>query len=377
MDKTELLKLVEEYGTPLMVIDHARIRENYADFVAAMPRVQPYYAVKANPEPEIIRTLFKCGSNFDVASIEELKIVEETILGSLAQKEEFMESLIFANTVKPISSLKTLANKKVTMTFDNSFELDKIEKYCPHAVVILRIDVPNRGAVVELSSKFGAPQEECLDLLKYAIKLGLKVDGLSFHVGSQCTDATNYTEAIRIAREIYDDAKHVGIKLPILDIGGGFPAQYDEHSLTLEIVTQTINNALAKYFPHNHITVIAEPGRFMVANAATSICEVNGKSIRKGKPFYYVNDGVYNSFSGFIFDHIQYSFKAFKDGVMTPSAVVGPTCDALDKIIMDNPLPELQIGDLIYSENTGAYTNASATYFNGFSPAKVIHINTL
>ena len=113
-----------------------------------------------------------------------------------------------------------------------------------------------------------------------------------------------------------------------------------------------------------------------MATSATTIVEINGKATRNNKTYYYVNDGIYNTFSGVLFDHIQYHFKAFKEGDLKESAVVGPTCDALDKISLNEMLPELDIEDLLYSENTGAYTNASATHFNGFPPAKILHINT-
>ena len=373
----ELLKMADEYGTPLMIVDHKILRENYQKFIKFMPRIKPFYAIKANPEPEIIRTLYKCGSNFDVASIEELNVVESSILGTLEEKEKFLEfNVIYANPVKRFSSLNKIENKRMAMVFDNYAELDKIAKYCNTATLILRMDVSNEGSIVELSSKFGAPYEECMDLIIYANNLGFKVEGISFHVGSQCSNINNYVKALEQGKKLFTEAQTKGIHLKLIDIGGGFPTQYDKTSPTIEHVAKIINKALDEYFPDPFYEIIAEPGRYMVANAAISIVQINGKSIRKGKPFYYINDGVYNTFSGVIFDHIQYHFKAFKPGLGVPSAVVGPTCDALDKIVMDDPLPALDVGDMLYSENTGAYTNASATHFNGFEPAAIIHINT-
>ena len=373
----ELMKFAEEFGTPLMVVDHKIIRDNYENFVNLMPRVKPFYAIKANPEPEIIRTLYKCGSNFDVASIEELNLVESSILGSIEEKEKFLEyNVIYANPVKRFNSLHKIEMKQMAMTYDNFAELDKIAKYCSSATLILRMDVPNEGSIVELSSKFGAPYDECMDLIRYAIKLGFEVKGVSFHVGSQCTNFNNYITAFELVKKLFDEAAAQGINLKLIDIGGGFPAPYDKAVPVIDQIAKVINKALDDYFPDPSFEIIAEPGRFLVANAATSIVQVNGKAIRKGRPFYYINDGIYHTFSGVIFDHIQYHFKAFKSGLEVPSAVAGPTCDALDKIVMDDPLPDLEIGDLLYSENTGAYTNASATHFNGFDPATIIHINT-
>jgi ornithine decarboxylase len=376
-DKSKLLELVKDHGTPILVIDHDIIRENYMKFSKNLPRVKPYYAIKANPESKIVKTLYKLDSNFDVASWEEFMIVYDAIQGSENIKKRFMnDKIIYANPVKRIDSLKKLNNYFLQMTFDNYVEIDKISNYCKNSRLILRVDVPNIGSVVELSTKFGAPHDICIDLIKHANKRGFNVDGLSFHVGSQCSNFNNYVEAFKIARCIFNQSEKIGNRLSILDIGGGFPVPYDENVPSFEQLTTIINSNLEKYFNDPEIKIIAEPGRFLVATSATAIVEINGKATRNNKTYYYVNDGVYNTFSGLIFDHIQYHFKAFKEGELSSCAVVGPTCDALDKISLDEMLPELEIEDLLYSENAGAYTNASATHFNGFPPAKIVHINT-
>jgi ornithine decarboxylase len=339
--------------------------------------VRPYYAIKANPESEIVNTLYKMGSGFDVASWEEFMIVYDVIKGNRERRKRFMnKNVIYANPVKRIDSLKNLNNYYLQMTFDNFIEIDKIARYSKNSRLILRIDVPNTGSVVELSTKFRAPYEICIDLIKYANKMGFNVDGLSFHVGSQCSNFDNYTQAFKIASQIFEKSEPIGNKLSILDIGGGFPVPYDDSVPSFEELTRIINNDIKEYFDSPEIIIIAEPGRFLVATSVTAVVEINGKATRKNKTYYYVNDGIYNTFSGVLFDHIQYHLKFFKEGEMKESAVVGPTCDALDKISLDEMLPDLDIEDLLYSENTGAYTNASATHFNGFSPAKIVHINT-
>jgi ornithine decarboxylase len=316
------------------------------------------------------------GSGFDVASWEEFTIVYETIKGTHEEKRRFMnDNVIYANPVKRIDSLKNLNNYLLQMTFDNFIEIEKIAKYCKNSKLILRVDVPNAGSVVELSTKFGAPYDICLDLIKYAQKMGFKVEGLSFHVGSQCTNLNNYIDAFKIVHDLFEQSEKFGNKLSLLDIGGGFPVPYEHYTPSFEEIAKIIDSNLKKYFDTNELSIIAEPGRFLVATSAVSVVEINGKATRNNKPYYYVNDGIYNTFSGILFDHIQYHFKAFKEGELKESAVVGPTCDALDKISLYEKLPELDIEDLIYSENTGAYTNASATHFNGFPPAKIIHIN--
>ena len=176
--KYNLLDLAQKNKTPLLVIDHEIIRNNFNRFSRLLPRVRPYYAIKANPESEIVNTLYKMGSGFDVASWEEFMIVYDVIKGNHERKKRFMnDNVIYANPVKRIDSLKNLNNYYLKMTFDNFIEIDKIAKYCKNSRLILRIDVPNTGSVVELSTKFGASYDICIDLIKYANKMGFNVDG--------------------------------------------------------------------------------------------------------------------------------------------------------------------------------------------------------
>jgi ornithine decarboxylase len=198
---------------------------------------------------------------------------------------------------------------------------------------------------------------------------------LSFHVGSQTTNFENYVQALNLSAGIFEEAQQRGYNLKLLDIGGGFPARYNSSVEPFQKLAKRINSELERLFPKN-IEILAEPGRFLVATSATLVAKVIGKAERDGKQCYYINDGVYHTFSGVIFDHCQYGIKAFKNGSKQISAVFGPTCDALDTIALAEELPDLKLGDLVYSENIGAYSHASSTYFNGFPPAKVLHINT-
>ncbi|HEY9509091.1 MAG TPA: type III PLP-dependent enzyme, partial [Verrucomicrobiae bacterium] len=165
-----------------------------------------------------------------------------------------------------------------------------------------------------------------------------------------------------------------GHRLKILDIGGGFPAHYNKHVRPFRELAKVINAEISRLFAPD-IQILAEPGRFLVASAATSLARVIGKAVRDGKTCYYINDSVYHTYSGIIFDHCQYPLKSFRKGKKEVSAVFGQTCDGLDTISQSDQLPNLEIDDLVYSEKIGAYSNASATYFNGFPPAKVVHVN--
>ena len=376
VQKKELKSLIKEHGTPLFVVDHEEIRRNYAEFRKRLPRVQAYYAVKANPDPAIVRTLFKAGGSFDVASMPEFEIVHENIkdLPAKARQDFIWDKIIYANPIKANETLRDLDQYKPLVTYDNYDEIGKIRKHAPHAGLALRLQVPNTGAMVELSSKFGAASGEAVGLIEAAHEAGLVVEGLSFHVGSQTTNFENYVQALHLAAGVFREAADRGFQLKLIDIGGGFPAPYDSHVQPFKVLARRIGAEINRLFPKN-IEILAEPGRFMVATAGTAIAKVIGKARRDGKRCYYLDDGVYHTFSGIIFDHCQYHLNAFKKGETEICSVFGPTCDALDTISLAEELPELALGDYVYSPNIGAYSRASSTWFNGFPPAKVVHLN--
>lgn len=372
----KLKELAVLHGTPLFIVDHDILRKNYSEFQHWLPNVQAYYAVKANSAPEILNTFYKMGASFDVASIAEFHLAFENIK-HLPQKERqdfIWNKIIYANPIKDNNTLEELNQYKPLVTYDNIEEIYKIKKYAPNAGLVLRIRVPNTGSIVELSSKFGASPGEAVKLINIAFDSGLTVEGISFHVGSQCTNFDNFVQALNTSASILNDADGKGFPLRLLDIGGGFPAPYDGSVKPFHELARVLNTEFARLFTKK-LEIIAEPGRFLVATAATLVAQVIGKADRDGKRCYYLNDGIYHTFSGVLFDHCQYHIKSFKTGTTQLCAVFGPTCDALDTICQAESLPELNLGDFVYSENIGAYSHASSTYFNGFPPAKIIHIN--
>jgi ornithine decarboxylase len=376
MDEKTLLRLAKTHGTPLVVIDHKVLRENYARFRRHLPRVQVYYAVKANSAPEIVRTFYKSGASFDVASLAEFLTVHENVkeLPDDERQDFIWDRIIYANPIKANETLKQLDPYKPLVTYDNYEEVIKVARHAPHAGLVLRLSVPNTGSMVELSSKFGAVAGEAVDLMMFAHEHNLVVEGLSFHVGSQCTNIQNYIQALNVAAGVFAEAKTRGLELKLLDIGGGFPAQYDKSVPAFRSLARTITPELNRLFPPP-IEILAEPGRFLVASAATAVSQVIGKAVRGGKLCYYVNDGVYQTFSGIIFDHCQYALKSFKKGPTQICSVFGPSCDALDTITLAEELPDLELGDFVYAPNIGAYSTASSTSFNGFPPAQIVHLN--
>src|SRR6266853_21795 len=221
MTNKQLQTLAKKHGTPIVVIDHRAIRRNYAAFKKHLPKVQCYYAVKANAEPAIVRTLYAAGASFDVASLPEFMLVYENIkhLPPKEQQDFIWDKIIYANPTKPKETLLALDKYKPLVTYDNLTELKKIQQYAPHAGLVLRIRVPNTGSMVELSSKFGCDPGEAVDLILTAFQLGLVVEGISFHVGSQCTNFENFVQALEISAAILREAKSRGREIKILDIG--------------------------------------------------------------------------------------------------------------------------------------------------------------
>ena len=376
MNQKQLLDLAKKHDTPLFVVDHDELRKNYALFRKHFPRVQIYYAVKVNSDAAIVKTFYELGGSFDVASMQEFHTVHQNIAKLPAkQRQDFIwDKIIYANPIKPVETLEELDRYKPLVTYDNHEEVKKIAKHAPHAGLALRLRVPNTGSMVELSSKFGALPGEAVDLIAYAHEHGLTVEGLSFHVGSQCTNPENYIQSIHLCASIFAEAKSRGFTLKLLDIGGGFPAAYDASVPKFSDLAKKINHELNRLFP-KEIEILAEPGRFLVASAGHAVSKIIGKAVRNDKLCYYVNDGVYHTYSGVIFDHCTYHMKSFKKGATQICAVFGPTCDALDTISLAEQLPELELGDYLYSDNIGAYSAASSTHFNGFPPAKVVHVN--
>lgn len=396
MNKNTLEKIAQKEGTPILVMDHSQIRKNYHEFIERLPRVHVYYAVKANSEKEIIKTLFNEGASFDVASLPEFFLVL-SFIKNLPPKEfeNFIwDNIIYANPVKEPDSLHVLNRYNPLLTYDSIEEMKKITKHCPEAGVLLRIKVCDDGSVVKFSNKFGISPEEAPNLIEKTIKAGLTVEGISFHAGSQCNNPLNFIKALESAAYIFKEANSRGLNIgesvskqgyltKILDIGGGFPVRYEGNEQSFNELSKIINNELGKLFPKDEVCVLAEPGRFLVANAGTEIASIILAKHSKSPACYHLNAGVYQDFSSMIYDHAPIKLGSFKKGEKSECYVFGPTCDGLDTLSENEYihntskifLPELEEGDRIYAKNMGAYTNVSATRFNGVEPAKVIHVN--
>ena len=352
-----------------MLIRKGILAKQYRRFRKCLPEVYPYYAMKANPDPGVLKAFIKLGAGFDVASGAEMRQVLQ--LGAVPEK------VIFANTIKSEQDIIFARKRGVKlMTFDNEPELYKLSEHYPKANVLVRIKVENRGSRTELSLKFGADPEQGFYLLKKAKSLGLVPMGVSFHVGSQSSNVENYLQALELSSQIFDKAEEVDLPLKMVDIGGGFPIQHfdGEIGVNFERMAAQIRRQMKKLFD-KHVKFIAEPGRFLVGPAAILVTQVMGRTFRNNKNYYYLNDGIYGDFSGMVFDHCRYEFKTLRRGQKFLSALAGPTCDSFDTLSLNEEIPELYVGDVVYVKNIGAYSSASAVAnFNGFAPAQIVMV---
>ncbi|XWV25035.1 MGC52527 protein [Tupanvirus deep ocean] len=362
------------------LIDMGAIFRRYKLWIRHMPKVKMFYAVKCNPDKMLLNTLVDLGAGFDVASKTEISTVTE--LGVDPDK------IIFANPVKEINSITFAQTKNINkMTFDTEDELKKISIYHPHAQLVLRILVDDSKSKLQLGSKFGCPKENLPGVFNLAKTLNLKIIGVSFHVGSCCGDGSAYADAISLAREVFDIAKTYGFDMNFLDIGGGFPGHDTKESDDKFIeIAQNVNLQLDKSFSDiPNLEVIAEPGRFFATSCGTLVTNVICRKIMSSGEnekiiHYYINSSLYGLFNNIIFDkavpQLELLSKISENEPLYKSVIFGQTCDSMDKIADDITLPELVCGNWIVIRNHGAYTNAAASTFNGFTNTDIEYVFT-
>ena len=368
LTETEIRRLAARFGSPLLVVDCEQVRRQYRALRAALPGVDLHYALKPLPHASVVATLKDEGAFFDLATTGEVELVKAQGIAP--------ERCIHTHPIKRDSDIRDALRFGVT-TFvaDNPDEIRKFVRYRKRAELLLRVCLRSPTAVCDLSKKFGCEPGAVLGLIETARRLGVRVRGLSFHVGSQATDPSKYIEAIHACTNLIAEALLAGLpSLDVLDIGGGFPVQYTDAVMPIGEFCAPIRAALAKL--PKHVRVIAEPGRFIAAPAAIAVSTVMGKAKRDGRWWYYLDDGLYGSYSGQLFDHAKYPVTALRDGPeLFDSVLAGPTCDSIDVIDDAIALPELEVGDLVVGRMMGAYTWASATDFNFFKRAKVVVMN--
>ena len=364
----EIRRLVREFGSPLLIIDCERIRQQYRGLQRALPGVDLHYALKPLPHPAVVQTVLDEGGFLDLATTGEVELVAK--LGADPTL------CIHTHPIKrDIDIRSALARGVKVFVADNPDELRKFVPYADKAEVLLRVSFRSPGAVCDLSRKFGCDPENLLALARKAHDLGLMVRGLSFHVGSQAADPSKHVEAIDACARLLAVARREKLgPCDTLDIGGGFPIDYSQRAPIIHEFCAPIRAALSKL--PKRVRVIAEPGRYIAGPAAIGVASVMGRAEREGLWWYYLDDGLYGSYSGQLFDHARYPIEALKRGKRHPSVLAGPTCDSIDVISENILLPELEPGDLIVGRAMGAYTWASASEFNFFPKATVVSVNS-
>jgi ornithine decarboxylase len=365
----EIRRLVKEFGSPLLVLDCERVRVQYRKLARALPQVDLHYALKPLPHPAVVQTVIDEGGFLDLATTGEVQLVQRL--------EIQPDRCIHTHPIKRPEDIENALEFGIrTFVADNPDEVRKFARHSERAELLLRVSFRSPGAMCDLSRKFGCDPEGLLPLARLAADIGVGVRGLSFHVGSQAVDSAKHVEALEACKKLMAEARQERLgALDTLDIGGGFPIDYTEPVQDIGRFCAPIREALDR-LPEG-VRVIAEPGRYIVGPAAIGVASVMGRAQREGHWWYYLDDGLYGSFSGQLYDHARYPVAPLRDGKQRlPSVLAGPTCDSIDVIAENLMLPELKTGDLIVGRAMGAYTWASASEFNFFPKATVIAVNS-
>lgn len=358
------LKTSEE-EPPFLLMDKARIKSRVRSIGKKIKNSKVFYAVKANSNIEVLRLVNKMGLGFEIASEGEL-----ALLVSLGVEPD---RIITSNPIKSFRFLRAAAEYGLSyFAFDSRDEVLKIRDYLPGSNVYVRLAVPNEGSEWPLSKKFGVELDEAEELLVYAKKKGLNPVGLTFHVGSQCTNIYNWNSALDKAKILWDRAEKAGIKLSVLNIGGGYPIRYTKNVVDIQSIDRNINSLISEKFPRK-TRVFIEPGRAVVGDAGIFVSRVTGKAVRDGEDWMYIEVGVFNglmeSIGGIRYRYIVEGVKSSKKWTLA-----GPSCDSMDVIDKGVELPEPDIGSLILILSSGAYTMSYASEFNGFAIPKTFLI---
>ena len=356
---------------PCMILDLDVVRENYEGFVKALPQSRIFYAVKANPAPEILRLLVSLGSSFDTATVAEIEMVLDA--GATPDR------ISFGNTIKKERDIARAYELGVSLyAVDCVEEVEKVARAAPGARVFCRVLTDGEGAEWPLSRKFGCVPEMAVSVLRRAHELGLNAYGVSFHVGSQQTNLNAWDRALSDASKVFRTLAKEGIVLKLVNMGGGFPTRYLKDVPSAQAYGMAIFDSLSKHFGNRIPETIIEPGRGMVGNAGvirSEVVLVSKKSENDKLRWVYLDVGKFNGLAETMDEAIRYPIETAKDDdEKVPCVLAGPTCDSADVMYEKTPYPlpiSLTVGDEILIEGTGAYTTTYASVaFNGFEPIR-------
>jgi ornithine decarboxylase len=358
----------EGMDTPVLLLDRDKLREKASLIGSRIEGSRVFYAVKAHPDLEVLRFFDSLGLGFEIASEGELGILVE-----LGVKPE---RIITSNPMKSPKFLSMAASYGVShYAFDSRAEVEKMSELAPGSRVYLRLSVPNEGSEWPLSRKYGVELDQALELLMYARDEGLHPVGITFHVGSQCTNMFNWNNAIYKARQLWEMAASEGMGLSVLNIGGGYPINYTKGVVAIDAIEKNIDSLINDNFPERP-EVFLEPGRSFVGDAGIFVATVIGKAPRLDENWLYMDVGVFNGLMESV-GGIRYSYVVEdnrKEAEKKHYVICGPSCDSFDVIDKEVRLPEPDVGDMILILSAGAYTISYASEFNGFSIPRTILI---
>ncbi|HXX56467.1 MAG TPA: type III PLP-dependent enzyme [Thermodesulfovibrionales bacterium] len=350
---------------PYLLIDREAVKEKISLIGKGIKNAKVFYAVKANPDREVLAFLNDFGVGFEIASEGELQM-----LASLGVSPE---RIITSNPIKSPKFLEQAASYGITyFAYDSAAEVEKLARYARGANVYVRLTVPNEGSEWPLSKKFGVETDEALELLIRAQKRGLNPVGITFHVGSQCNNVYNWDTALEKARDLSETAEHQGISLRMLNIGGGYPIRYTRNVVDIETIEKKIAKAISRKFSKD-LEVFIEPGRAVVGDSGIFVATVIGKARRGDENWLYIDVGVFNGLMESV-GGIKYRYIVGSRSEPKLWTVAGPSCDSFDVIDREVELPEPEVGNRILIPSSGAYTISYASEFNGFSIPKTILI---
>jgi len=350
-----------DYQRPFLLLEERALRAKARRFISAMPRVQPHFAVKCNPVARILSIFHQEGVRFEVASKKE---IDQLIDIGVNPREAF-----YSNPIKAPDHLQFAIDKGIEWyVVDSIDELLKVHTAKPDAKFYLRLHTSNEGSTWELSSKFGATAPDISDIINTAVALKADLAGVTFHAGSQCLNVQNWVIGIRAARNAFDEMLSVGLKPRLLNLGGGYPIELNESVPSIEEIGAAISHELQAF--DEDVSIIAEPGRFLVADTGNYVCRVVGTATRDGQRWLYLDSGMYGGLMEL--DEMPYKLHTDRHGKLIDWRLAGPTCDSIDTFKSSFALPEdLQADDFIYIESGGAYINSTACSFNGFDIPEV------
>ncbi|MFO0752375.1 MAG: type III PLP-dependent enzyme [Thermodesulfovibrionales bacterium] len=350
---------------PYLLMDREVVAEKVAAIGKNIRNAKVFYAVKANPDIEVIKLLNSFGVGFEIASEGELQLLASLGVGA--------DRIITSNPTKTFRFLEQAAAYGIRYySYDSAAEVEKLSRYAPGCNVYVRLSVPNEGSEWPLSKKFGVETDEAAGLILYAKEKGLTPVGITFHVGSQCNNVYNWNTAIDKARDLWETAEQNGIRLRVLNIGGGYPIRYTKSVVEVETIEKKVDKAIYQKFPHD-IEVFIEPGRAMVGDAGIFVSTVIGKASRGGENWLHIDVGVFNGLMESV-GGIKYTYVVGSRSEVKTWNLVGPSCDSFDVIEKEVELPEPEVGNRLLILASGAYTISYASEFNGFSIPKTILI---